>query len=143
MKTEADHNDAQIILKLYELRREAVMREARNFMLGAFDTRTFEPVHLVATSFGSPENAWYRQVTSYWEMAASFVNRGVLSAALFADNCGEGLYIYAKLEAHIPKLRELGSPAFLKQIEKAMADHPVIRERFQVIQAVVKKRMGQ
>jgi hypothetical protein len=118
------------------------MREARSFMLGTFDTRSFEPVQLVATSFGSPENAWFRQVTSYWEMAASFVNRGVLSAPLFADNCGEGLYVYAKLEAHLSRLRELTSPSFLKQIEKAIADQPVIRERFQLIQAVVKKRMG-
>lgn len=142
MKTEADHNDAQIILKLYELRRETVMREARNFLLMKLDAKSFESVLSVATSFGSPENAWFRQGTSYWEMAASFVNRGVLSAALFADNCGEGMFIYAKLEAHIPQLREHTSPTILKQIEKALAEHTVIRERFEIIRGIVRKRMG-
>jgi len=98
--TDADHNDAGLILKLYDLRRETVMREARNYMLTT-DFSSADAVKALAANFGDPHNAYFRQVVSYWEMAASFVLHGVLSPELFADNCGEGLVVYIKLEPHI------------------------------------------
>ncbi len=136
MKTPADHNDAILILKLYELRRESVMRQARDFMLRAEFT-TPESVLAVAADFAKQENAYFRQVVSYWEMAASFVNRGILSPELYADNCGEGLVVFGKLQPHLPALREGLSPRFLNETERCVDGYPVIREKFGQIQELL------
>src|SRR5438132_5019252 len=76
--------DAQIIMKLYDLRREAEMRKARNWFAG-FWPRSAEDVVQVINARGTQENAWFRQATTYWEMAASFVLRGAVSEELFFD----------------------------------------------------------
>ena len=122
-----DHNDADLILKLYDLRREPVMRQARNFW-GSFQPRRFEDVKAL-TDPTHPQNAFFRQVTSYWEMAASFVNREILHPDLFADSCGEGLFVYAKLSPFLKELRESYNPLFLTQLERAASQHPSIREK--------------
>ena len=80
--------DAQLILQFYDLRREAEMRKARNF-IGSFSPKSFEDVMKVVGAFGNQENAWFRQVYSYWEMAASLVLRGAVNDTLFNDNSGE------------------------------------------------------
>ena len=132
-----DHNDADLILKLYDLRRETVMRQARNFW-GNFQPKKIEEVKALLDP-GHPQNASFRQVTSYWEMAASFVNREILHHDLFADNCGEGLFVYAKLEPFLAELRETYNPTFLAQIEKAVSQHPAIREKLGRIRERLKK----
>ena len=67
--------DAEIILRLYELRTEAVMRQARAWMTGDFWPETADDFFAVASNPAYPHNAWFRQVTSYWEMAATMVLR--------------------------------------------------------------------
>ena len=68
-KTQPDHHDAELVLKLYDLRREAVMRESRKRILGEFNPKTWEDVVAVVGNFEHPLNVCYRQVSSYWEMA--------------------------------------------------------------------------
>lgn len=133
-----DHNDANLILKLYELRREPVMRQARNTFWD-LQFKTLDDVKKVLAP-EHPNNPYFRQVTSYWEMAANFVNRNILHAELFADNCGEGLYVLAKLEPFITKLRESYSPTFLVQLEMVVAKNPAVRERYGRIQEKVKAK---
>jgi len=85
---------ADLILKLYDLRREAKMREARNFMF------TFNPTSVDDwwKSMMDPEIGPYvRMVTSYWDMAASFVNHGAIDAEMFNDTAGEHLFVFAKV----------------------------------------------
>ena len=97
--------DAQLILQLYDLRREAEMRKARNF-IGSFSPKSFEDVMKVVGAFGNQENAWFRQVYSYWEMAASLVLRGAVNDTLFNDNSGEMYFVFAKIKPFLKQLRE-------------------------------------
>ena len=88
--------DAEIILKLYELRTEALMREARAWMVGEFWPTTAEEFFAVALNPADPHNAFLRQVITYWEMAAAMVLHGAVSADLFVDCNGEGFFLLAK-----------------------------------------------
>ena len=90
---EPSHADATLALTLYDLRREHELRKARR-MIGDLCMGTYEDVQAVM-DYGHKHNAHFRQATSYWEMCASFVNRGVFHPAIFLDTCGEGLFTYA------------------------------------------------
>ncbi len=112
--------DAELILKLYELRREPELRKARNWWVGSFWPESMEDYNKVASFIGSQENNWLRQVMGYWEMAASMVNHGAINADLFLEPSfsGEMFLIYTKMKALIPELREKASPTFLTNVEK-------------------------
>src|ERR1043166_9747299 len=101
----ATPHDAELILRLYELRREAVMRQARVDVQTKFVPRSFEDVQAVAKP-DHPINTAYRMVSSYWEMAAGLVKHGALHLELFAENCGEGLIMFAKAQPHLERLRK-------------------------------------
>ena len=107
--------DAGLILKLYELRTEPTMREARAWMTGQFFPQTAEEFFAVAYARGSKENAWYRQVTSYWEMAAALVLHGALNADLFIDCNNEPFFIYAKFLPILPEIRQR-MPGFMTRV---------------------------
>src|SRR3569833_2993519 len=94
-----NHHDAELILKLYDLRREPVKREARAFM-AMFSPKSFDEVVALVNAFGTKEQAYLRQVFGYWEMAASLVNRGALNRELALDNYQENFFMYAKLEPY-------------------------------------------
>ena len=120
--------DAQIILQLYELRRETEMRKARNFISAEFWPETAEDTLRIARSYPSPENTWLRQVTSYWEMAAAFVLRGALHERLFFDASGEMYCVYAKFRPFLPEIRQK-LPYFLLTVEKVILRTPEGRRR--------------
>ena len=115
MKQAPDHHDAKIVLELYELRREAVMRESRKTML-AFLPRSYEDL-LALTVSTHPANAAYRQVASYWEMAYSFARHGVVHPDFLVENGGEGLILYVKVEPYLERLREELSPLAFRNAE--------------------------
>jgi hypothetical protein len=104
--------DAEIILRLYELRTEALMRQARAWVTGEFWPATADDYFAIATNSADPHNAWLRQVLSYWEMAAAMVLHGAVSAELFVDCNGEGFFILAKFAPILDAIREK-SPNFL------------------------------
>ena len=106
--------DAQIILKLYELRTEAVMREARAWIAGHFWPKTVEEFYAVYENPGDPHNPWLRQVITYWEMAAAMVLHGAVSAELFVDCNGEGFFLLAKFAPILDAIREK-NPTFLSK----------------------------
>ena len=93
--SQATPQDAELILKLYDLRREPVMREARNFVFG-FAPQSVDDLLAVANAFGTKENAYVRQVYGYWDMAAALVVHGTLNALLVYDTCHEMYFVYAK-----------------------------------------------
>jgi hypothetical protein len=119
--------DAEIILKLYELRTEPLMRQARAWVTGEFWPQTAEDYFAVAGNPGDPHNAWLRQVLSYWEMAAALVLHGAVSADLFVDANSEGFFILAKLAHILPAIREKRPHFFAKTSEMV--------ERFQAAAA--------
>jgi hypothetical protein len=103
---QATYEDVNLILRLYELRRDDKMREARQWF-----TSTFKPISTVeefnkACPPGSAPNAYFRMVTSYWEMTASFVNQGVLNEELFFQSGGELLLVWEKIKDLVPVLRQ-------------------------------------
>jgi hypothetical protein len=109
--------DGELILKLYELRTETVMRQARAWITGEFWPRTAEEFFVVQNDSGSQKNAWLRQVVTYWEMAASLVLHGALSADLFVDCNPEPFYILAKLAPILPDIQSKNPTYFSKTLQ--------------------------
>lgn len=132
-----DYQDADLILRLYDMRREAVMRQSRDRLFREFWPKSFEDVQAVTGKPDNPLNVCYRQVSSYWEMAAGFVKHGILNPDLFAENCAEGLYLFAKIQPFLPKMRE-GSPTTFQNIEWVIQNSAEARRRLEIIQARVK-----
>ena len=138
------HDDADLILKLYDLRREKTMREARQWFF-TFNPESPKDFMEVLTS---DKSGLFRMVTSYWDMAASFVNNGAIDAQMFNDANGEHLFVYAKMEPFLPALRaESGNPDYLAHLEKVVKgvpDYEVklsnIRERIAKIVAIYQQR---
>jgi hypothetical protein len=131
---QATHHDAELILKLYDLRREAVMRQARDFY-ATFSPSSFEELMAVVGAFGSKENAYVRQVLGYWEMAASLIVHGTLNAELAQDTLGEMNFVYAKVQPFLKQMREtMKSPEFLQNLEKVVEGTPEGRERLKRMQ---------
>src|SRR5260370_719678 len=114
----ATYQDADLLLKLYDLRREPVMREARAFVV-QFMPQSADEVLTAMRSWGAKEGAYLRQVSGYWSMVASLVNHGALNETLVYENCGEMYLVYAKLKPFLGTIREgMGAPEYLKNVEK-------------------------
>ena len=125
--------DAQLILQLYDLRREAEMRKARSWWFTGFWPRSADDFMKIAFAAGTTENNWLRQVTGYWSMAASFVLHGVLNADLFLQPAvsGEMFIVFAKVHPFLKDLREKsGDPHMFSTIEKVIMSSKYGRERF-------------
>jgi len=128
--------EAQLILELYELRRDAELRKARNWWLWDFSPRNADDFMKVAMAVGSPENNWLRQVPSYWGMAATFVLRGAISEELFLRPAisGEMFFIFAKVYPFLKELREkLGDPEVFADVEKVVTSTKWGRDRLKFI----------
>lgn len=126
--------DAQLIAQLYDLRREAEIRKARNWWAGEFFPDSADDFLKVAWAMGTQENAWLRQVGGYWGMVASFVNNGALNEQLFLAPgfSGEMFLIYAKIHPFIKDLRaKLNDPNAFKEIETAIMRTKWGRDRLQ------------
>lgn len=111
-----NHHDAELVLRVYELRREPVMRDARNAINGQFWPKTTDDV-LALTRLDHPLNAAWRQTTSYWEMVYSFARHGVVDANFWAENNGEGLFLFAKVAKHLDALRRDVNPTSFRNAE--------------------------
>ncbi len=117
---------ADLILKLYDMRREEKMREARNW------TVTFMPESAadVLRAMVDPQtSAAFRMVSSYWDMAASFVNHGAIDEEMFADANGEHLIVFSKIEPYLEEIRAaMGNPRFLNNLETLIMKMPDAKE---------------
>jgi len=138
MPRKPTHADAQLTLQLYDLRRESEMRKARNFMILQFNPESAEDVLKLMRSFGSQENAWFRQVIGYWEMAAAMVNLGVLHVDLFYASTGEPYLIYSKIAPYLARVRAEETPTFMQNLEKAVHGSKAGRARLETM----KKRLA-
>ena len=111
-----DHHDADIVLRLYEMRREPVMRESRNLLNRTFWPATADELLAVAKS-DHPMNAAFRQVSTYWEMAYGMVRHGVLHADFMLDSNGEGLFLYARVAPFLEQYRRATSARAFRNAE--------------------------
>jgi hypothetical protein len=132
----ATAKDAQLILQLYDLRREVELRKARSWWLGEFWPNGADDFMKVAYSMGTQENNWLRQVPSYWSMAASFVLEGALNEELFLrpSFSGEMFVIFGKVYPFLEELREKsGDEMMFVDIEKVIGRTKWGRERLKFI----------
>ena len=131
--------DAEIILKLYELRTEVEMRQARAWMTGQWWPATAEEFFSVAQNPASEHNAWFRQVSTYWEMAAALVLHGAVSAELFVDCNGEGFFLLAKFAHILPEIREK-MPTYFKKTSEVVERFSSAALRFENTLKMVEAR---
>jgi len=123
--------DAEIILKLYDLRRETEMRKARHWWLTQFWPESAEEIIKLGSNLGSQENNWLRQVGGYWEMAASLAVRGTVSAELFLEPSfsGEMFFFYSKFRPFLKELREkMNAPNMFRNVETLINSSPAAQE---------------
>jgi hypothetical protein len=127
--------DAELILKLYDLRRESVCRKAREFFAG-WTPGSADEAKTVGSAFGRQDNAYVRQATTYWEMAFSIVNTGAIDEELFAKNCGEGILFAVKCQWLKQKFPDAWTrtmaeaEAFIAKNEAARKKAELFRARF-------------
>jgi hypothetical protein len=131
--------DAQVILRLYDFRREPEMRKARHFISAEFWPESAEDTLQLARAYPSPENTWLRQVTSYWEMAASLVLRGAVHEGLFFDCSGEMYCVFAKFKPFLTEIRRK-LPYFLLNVEKVIMNRQEGRERLRRLESRLARR---
>jgi len=123
--------DAELILKLYDLRREPEMRKARNWWLVNFWPESADDVMNLGMKMGTQENNWLRQVSGYWNLAASLVEHGTLNAEMFLEPSfsGEMFFIFAKLRPFLKELRvKMNNPWMYASVENVINSTKQSRE---------------
>jgi hypothetical protein len=121
---------AELLLKLYDLRRETELRKARDWCSFEFFPESVDDIVQVFSALGTPENRYIRQVTSYWEMCAAFIVQGLVPETLFFTGSGEMPLLWAKFKPHMKKLREIaGFPEMMQNIEKVCEGSETTRAR--------------
>jgi hypothetical protein len=124
---------AELILKLYELRREPVMREARSYIGGEFLPSSAEELIQIVNS-GGKHGAFVLQVYGYWDMVAAFVHNGALSAKLVYDTCQEMYFQYAKIQPYLAEFREkMNLPEWMISIERLVDGSEAGRARLRTM----------
>jgi hypothetical protein len=122
MTSRPTYDDASLILRLYELRRDERMREARAWFTAHFRPKTWEDLATLVPP-GSAENASYRMVISYWDMVASFIVTGVLNKELFFHSGRELLLVHERLRAVLPGIRDAyKDPSYMANLERVGLD---------------------
>jgi hypothetical protein len=133
------HEDANLILKLYDLRRETVMREARNWFFTFNPTSAQDFVEVMM----SDKSGYCRMVMSYWEMAASFVHHGAIDEQMFNDCNGEHLFVYSKIQPFLSDLRTMFvNPEFMESLERLVKQMPDGEERVSNLRERMKQFMA-
>jgi hypothetical protein len=122
-KATPDHHDAELLIRVYDLRRESVMRESRRAILREFWPKTWADVEAVL-KVEHPLNAAYRQTATYWEMVYSMARHGIVSPAFWLENNGEGLFLLAKVEPFLDAIREKGQPTAFRNAEWVAKECP-------------------
>jgi hypothetical protein len=135
-----DHHDAELVLRVYELRRESVMRESRAAIVQKFWPKTFADVQAVLKG-DHPLNAAYRQVNTYWEMVYGMVKHGVVHADYFLESNAEGMLVFAKVAPFLEDLRREHSPLAFQNAEWVARNTAVGRRAFEMMTGRVKKTL--
>ena len=125
--------DAQVVMQLYDLRREPEMRKARNWFV-MFDPRSVDDLVNTVMALGSDGSRYYRMVTSYWEMAAAMVLHGAVNEQLFLDTQPEMFLVFAKLAPYLKEFRErIQIPESMKKVETLVNRNEEGRKNLQAV----------
>ena len=109
LKETPDHHDADLVLKMYDLRREAVMRQSRSAINRDFWPKSFDDV-VAVTKSDHPLNAPFRQTSTYWEMVYGMAKHGIVDADFLVENNSEGIFLFARVAPYLAQLRRMRSP---------------------------------
>jgi len=124
-------NDMMAILKLYELRRDEKMRAARAWYFSEFAPKSAMDIIKLYRD-GEQASAYFRMITSFWDMAASFVLNGALDEKMFLDASTEHIFVYAKVQPFLPEIRQLfGEPDYLINLEQLVRKIPNIETKLE------------
>jgi hypothetical protein len=141
VKVSEKQEDADLILRLYEIRREEAMRQARNWFITDFNPTSTQDIFTVLVGEHSAD---FRMVASYWDMAAAFVNFGAIDEEMFNDINTEHVAIYAKLQPFLAEIRAMpGVPPYLylKNLEPLVLKMPDAQERITAMRRYMKSRV--
>ena len=137
-----DYQDAKLVLRLYELRREAVMRQSRDTLNREFFPATYEEFEAV-TRMDHPMNVAFRQVSSYWEMAYGFAKHGIVNAEFLAENTGEGMFLYSKVAPFIEQFRAGGMITVFQNSEWIVHNTNAGKHRFEMMRKRIETVIAQ
>ncbi len=134
------YQDADLLLRVYELRREAVTRDARSKINFDFWPKSYDDVKAIG-DFAHPLNEAWRQVTSYWEMVYGMAYHGIVHADYWVENNGEGLFLFAKVAPYLDQIRANGSPTTFQHLEWAATETDKGKQVFAMVSGYVKQRL--
>ncbi|GMR24558.1 MAG: hypothetical protein BMS9Abin37_3118 [Acidobacteriota bacterium] len=135
-----DYHDGDLVLRLYEMRREAKTREARDLLNFQFWPKTYDDVKEVQ-KFDNPMNFAWRQLSTYWETVFGMARNGIVNADYLTENNGEGLFFFAKIAPYVDQIREDGSPMAFKNVEWATKESETGRQMYAYISKMVQERI--
>ena len=141
MKDAPDHLDADLILKLYDLRREDSLRAAREKLTSEFWPKNAKEA-VAVTAHEHPLNRTYRQVSTYWEMVYRMARHGIIHGDFLVENNGEGLFLFARVEPYLAEIRGLSSARAFRHTEWVAKEVPMGRTIAEHMRARVKKTLA-
>jgi hypothetical protein len=137
-KPKSSVQQAELLLHLYELRRETVMRQARSYVGGQFQPHSADEF-IDAIRKGDQQTSYILQVFGYWDMVCAFVVHGTLTEGLVYDTCQEMYFQWAKIQPYVETFRrEMNLPEWMQSIEKVVDGFPKGRRRIATMQASAK-----
>ncbi len=140
-KSAPDHHDAELLLRIYDLRREPVMRESRDAILSDFWPRN-ESEALAILQPEHPLNRAYRQTSTYWEMVYGMAKHGVVHTDFLLDSNAEGLLLFARVEPYLAAIRAASSPRAFQKAEWIASSGELAQSIMTTFRARVRKRLG-
>lgn len=140
-KDAPDHHDADLILKLYDLRRESSLREARARLTKEFLPRTAEEA-VAVTRRDHPLNQAYRQVSTYWEMVYRMARHGIVHGDFLVENNAEGLVLYARVEPYLEQVRAAAGQHVFRNAEWVATEVPAGRTTAERMRAGAKQELA-
>jgi hypothetical protein len=134
-----DHHDADLVLRLYDMRRENIMRESRAAINSKYWPKTVDEALSVMKS-DHPLNAPFRQVVTYWEMAYGMCKWGIVHADFMVESASEGLLVYAKAEPYMEQIRQ-ANPAYFVNAEWVAKNSPAAQKQLERYRARIKRTL--
>lgn len=140
LKESPDHLDADLIIKLYDLRRDPVMRESRRLIATEYWPKSADEAVAVLKP-AHPLNTAWRQVAGYWEMVYSMARHGIINGDFLVENNGEGLLHFTRAEPYLDALRKAASPRLLRNAQWVATNTEMGRQIAETFRAQIAARL--
>ena len=140
LKEAPDHHDADLVIKLYDLRREPVMRESLNAMNAKFWPRSADEATAILAN-DHPLNTAFRQTTAYWEMVYGMARHGIIHPDFLVENNTEGLFLFARIEPYLAAIRQAASPRAFRNTEWVVAHSGSAQTLMETYRARIKRAL--